>query len=324
MRIQASTRALQTSAPDANGKHHILMGPDYQRRERSGDDLRRRMIFLRWTRRQASFFPEAAGENVWASAMELQTGRAVEIPKSAGGGRQWTVHNWWPMSYNPQTGLVTSDDRPPVRCKSGVESGESGVGLEGRLIAWDPVSQSARWSVESDCDERRSALDRGQSGLSGQGTGEFAAFARTAEATVVGQNGSAIESIPVTFSLKGEQYVITPVLGSDRGCLRRHARWSLMIGARPVRLLAFNWALPQRIRSLRCDSARSRAAKADGQHRNDSQGEVLYKNLFATDATRRDRREPSVGARWRDSGPSLHAADVRAIGTRLCWAARIG
>src|SRR6266849_5363288 len=45
-------------------------------------------------------------KTVWASAVDLQTGRAVEIPKSAGGGRQWTVHNWWPMSYNAQTGLV--------------------------------------------------------------------------------------------------------------------------------------------------------------------------------------------------------------------------
>src|SRR5258707_7242932 len=81
--------------------------------------------------------------------MDWQSGRAVEIPKSGGGGRQWTVHNWWPMSYNAQTGLVyipTTDRRSDA--KAAVESGESGVRLGGRLIALDPVSQSARWSVE--------------------------------------------------------------------------------------------------------------------------------------------------------------------------------
>src|SRR6267143_3448616 len=45
-------------------------------------------------------------KTVWASAYDLQTCKAIETPKSAGGGRQWTVHNWWPMSYNAQTGLV--------------------------------------------------------------------------------------------------------------------------------------------------------------------------------------------------------------------------
>ena len=42
----------------------------------------------------------------WASSYNLKTGRPVEFPVSQGGGKQWTVHNWWPMSYNPGTGLV--------------------------------------------------------------------------------------------------------------------------------------------------------------------------------------------------------------------------
>src|SRR6266704_4060140 len=51
----------------------------------------------------------------WASSYNLKTGRPVEFPVSQGGGKQWTVHNWWPMSYNPGTGLVyvpTTDRRP--------------------------------------------------------------------------------------------------------------------------------------------------------------------------------------------------------------------
>src|SRR5258707_801309 len=114
-----------------------------------------------------------------ASAYDLQTGRAVETPKSAGGGRQWTVHNWWPMSYNAQTGLVyipTTDRRADA--KAAGESGESRAGVVGRLVAWDPVGQSARWSVEEQIATNGGVLSTaGNLVFQGQGTGEFAAFA---------------------------------------------------------------------------------------------------------------------------------------------------
>ena len=183
-------------------------------------------------------------KTVWASAVDLQTGRAVEIPKSAGGGRQWTVHNWWPMSYNAQTGLVylpTTDRRADA--KAAVKSGESGVGLEGRLIAWDPVSQSARWSVEEPIATNGGVLSTaGNLVFQGQGTGEFAAFAADSGKQLWSiKTGSAIESIPVTFSLKGEQYVITPVGWGSGSRLFAPARTMVTNeSARgPVRLLSF-------------------------------------------------------------------------------------
>src|SRR5216684_2832098 len=183
-------------------------------------------------------------KTVWASVVDLQTGRAVEIPKSAGGGRQWTVHNWWPMSYNAQTGLVyipTTDRRSDA--KAAVESGESGVGLEGRLIAWDPVSQSARWSVEEQIATNGGVLSTaGNLVFQGQGTGEFAAYAADSGKKVWSiKTGSAIESIPVTFSVKGEQCVITPVGWGSGSRLFAPARTMVTNeSARgPVRLLAF-------------------------------------------------------------------------------------
>src|SRR2546427_10211065 len=62
---------------------------------------------------------------LWASSIDLQTGRAVLLPRSPGGGRQWTVHNWWPMSYNARTGLVyvPTTDRPPD-ASAAADSGE--------------------------------------------------------------------------------------------------------------------------------------------------------------------------------------------------------
>jgi quinohemoprotein ethanol dehydrogenase len=183
-------------------------------------------------------------KTVWASAIDLQTGRAVETPKSAGGGRQWTVHNWWPMSYNAQTGLVyvpTTDRRADA--KAAVESGESGVGLMGRLIAWDPITQSARWSVEEQIATNGGVLSTaGNLVFQGQGTGEFAAYAADSGNKVWSiKTGSAIESIPVTFSVKGEQYVITPIGWGSGSRLFAPARTMVTPeSARgPVRLLAF-------------------------------------------------------------------------------------
>ena len=186
---------------------------------------------------------------VWASAYDLQTGKAIEIPKSAGGGRQWTVHNWWPMSYNAQTGLVyvpTTDRRTDA--KAAVDSGESGVGLEGRLIAWDPVAQSARWSVEEQIAVNGGVLSTaGNLVFQGQGTGEFAAYAADSGNKVWSvKTGSAIESVPVTFSLKGEQYVITPVGWGSGSRLFAPARTMVTNeSARgPMRLLAFKLGAP--------------------------------------------------------------------------------
>ena len=79
-----------------------------------------------------------------AALEHVATGRAIEVPPSQGGGRQWTVHNWWPMSYNETTRLVyiPSTDRV-AGVKADVENGESGEGLIGRLIAWKRRGQNA-------------------------------------------------------------------------------------------------------------------------------------------------------------------------------------
>src|SRR5258708_12741264 len=81
------------------------------------------------------------------------------------------------------------------------------------LIAWDPVSQSVRWSVEEQIATNGGVLSTaGNLVFQGQGTGEFAAYAADSGKKVWSiKTGSAIKSIPVTFSVKGEQYVITPV-----------------------------------------------------------------------------------------------------------------
>ena len=108
----------------------------------------------------------------WAERIDLETGRPVETlqarydaegvmlaPGPAG------AHNWHPMSFNPETGLVyipgrlTSFyySRPPEfdpqrgRSNPGVPFGRGGRGdgepspAQEFVLAWDPVAQEERW-----------------------------------------------------------------------------------------------------------------------------------------------------------------------------------
>jgi quinohemoprotein ethanol dehydrogenase len=180
----------------------------------------------------------------WATSIDLATGKAVEVPASQGGGKQWTVHNWWPMSYDTGTGLVyipATDRKPDTNSK--VETGEWMQQTEGRLIAWDPVNQSERWSVEEEIATNGGVLSTaGNLVFQGQGSGEFAAYtADTGKKVWSIDTGSAIESIPVTYSVNGEQYVLLPV-GWGSGSRLFAPAWTMATPRSkrgPSRLLAF-------------------------------------------------------------------------------------
>jgi len=180
----------------------------------------------------------------WAHSYDLAAGRAVEASPEQGGGKQWTVHNWWPMSYSDAAGLVyiPATDRI-VGAKAEVESGESGEGLEGRLIAWDPVKQEARWSVEEQIAVNSGVLSTaGNLVFQGQGTGEFSAYAADSGKKLWSiQTKSAIDAIPVTYSVGDEQYVLTPVGWGSGSRLFAPARTMATPESKrgPVRLYAF-------------------------------------------------------------------------------------
>jgi quinohemoprotein ethanol dehydrogenase len=183
-------------------------------------------------------------KTAWATSIDLQTGIALEVPRSKGGGRQWTVHNWWPMSLSSLTGLVyvPATDRQ-AGSQTAVESGEWMRGTQGKLIAWDPVKQSARWTVEEPIATNGGVLSTaGNLVFQGQGNGEFAAYAADSGKKVWSiQTGSAIESVPVTFAVNGEQYILTPV-GWGSGSRLFAPAWTMATPQSkrgPSRLLAF-------------------------------------------------------------------------------------
>jgi len=155
------------------------------------------------------------------------------------GGGCFGVRNWWPMSFNPTTGLTyvpIMDRRRPV-------APDAGLPFVGRLVAWDPRTQSARWSVEHALSVNSGVLSTaGNLVFQGQGTGEFAAYAGDSGRKLWSQQtGSSINGVPVTYRSGGAQYVIVPVGWGT--AFRLFAPASMFVTPEskygPTRLLAF-------------------------------------------------------------------------------------
>jgi glucose dehydrogenase len=83
----------------------------------------------------------------------------------------------------------------------------------GKLLAWDPVSQSARWSVDREFPFNGGVMTTG-GGLVFQGDalGAFEAF-DAANGTLLWRvmTGTAINAAPASYELDGKQYVLIPV-----------------------------------------------------------------------------------------------------------------
>jgi quinohemoprotein ethanol dehydrogenase len=176
----------------------------------------------------------------WAYAVDQTSGRPLENPearyvKSTAVVRPspFGAHNWHPMSFSPETGLVyipvqdmafdfTTDagyvirqgrwntgtvhapfpDDPKVR--EAIRTGSRGF-----LIAWDPVQQREAWRVE-----HKGAWNGGTlataGGLVFEGTvdGRFVAFdAKTGRQLWEYNNLIATLAGPMTYTVDGEQYV---------------------------------------------------------------------------------------------------------------------
>ena len=175
----------------------------------------------------------------WASSIDLRTGRPLETvgdrPAAQGRGAGKT---WWPMSYDPLTGLVyiPGYDLRPNRLQSQTP-------LEGKLFAWDPVDGRVHWFVDQQLQTNGGVLSTaGNLVFQGEGTGTFDAFAADTGRKVWSiQTGSAIDAVPITFQVNGEQYVLIPVgWGSaSRLFLPASALATPKSKRGPARLLAF-------------------------------------------------------------------------------------
>lgn len=179
----------------------------------------------------------------WASHIDPGTGRPVELPNARYAGRAphlqlpgpLGAHNWHPMAFNPQTGLVyiPAQEAPWVygdmenftASDSGWNTGTDfnfamlpddkatfkalRSMLAGRLLAWDPVAQEEVWTHEHKGPWNGGILST-SGGLVFQGTADahFAAYdAASGEKLWKFFTQSGIVAAPISYEINGEQYI---------------------------------------------------------------------------------------------------------------------
>lgn len=181
----------------------------------------------------------------WAKGLDPKTGRPIlaQPPYNRDAGKltrpsPFGGHNWQDMSYSPKTGLVyipaadipflykpSSSFTPMANAwDTGLELGAGAVpvgmdpllaqalisnAIAGKLIAWDPATQTARWTVEQPMPWNGGTLaTAGNLVFEGTADGRMVAY-RADDGAVLWQyklpNG--IIAPPMTYAINGTQYV---------------------------------------------------------------------------------------------------------------------
>jgi len=180
----------------------------------------------------------------WATRLDPKSGRPTEAPQARYGesGKPWSAlpgpgggHNWMPMSYSPQTGLVyipandmgfvyIGDRHFKARTfgwNTGIDFNAGSLpddpkavaaikgALTGMLIAWDPVARRPAWKVQLDRPWNGGVVSTaGNLVFQGTSTGEFAAYkADDGKRLWSLQTNTGIVAPPVTYVAGGAQYV---------------------------------------------------------------------------------------------------------------------
>jgi quinohemoprotein ethanol dehydrogenase len=206
---------------------------------------------------------EKIGKVTWAERIDLTSGRPVEAPNiryETGETVMWPSmlgsHNWQAMSFNPQTGLVYIPYMQLgvrfIKKMAKAKPGAVAIGAfsfravkadpedgKGALLAWDPVTQKARWKVPLEAFWNGGTLTNA-GGLVFQGTpdGYLSAFdADTGKRLWKFYAGLGIIAAPISYAVNGKQFVSVLVgYGGGWGELV-YAGWKY--GAQPRRLLTF-------------------------------------------------------------------------------------
>ncbi len=186
---------------------------------------------------------DAYAKVTWAKGVDLETGRPIENEELIYKDEAQAVfpgpggaHNWYPMAFNPETGLVyipvhdqdfifnneaEAFEYRPGEWNTGnsfstfVEVYES-LDLDitaqqgtGRLKAWDPVARQTVWTKDHATVVNGGLLTTaGNLVFQGSGDGQFFAFeADTGEVAWSANVKTGIIAPPVTYAVDGEQYV---------------------------------------------------------------------------------------------------------------------
>jgi PQQ-dependent dehydrogenase (methanol/ethanol family) len=178
----------------------------------------------------------------WATHVDLETGRPVEVPGSRYETESFTVfpsylggHNWHPMSYNPGTGLVyipVLDIPANYGPDAGFvyRAGVTNLGIDGivgglpdsqaerdamrplvsgRLVAWNPKTQSEAWRVEHSGSWNGGTLTTaGNLVFQGTADGKLKAFnADDGQELWSFATQTGVVAPSMTYEIDGEQYL---------------------------------------------------------------------------------------------------------------------
>ncbi len=179
----------------------------------------------------------------WATGYDA-SGRPIEVPEARGDKSfdsipgPYGAHNWHPMSFNPQTGLVyIPAQNVPMNLtaqKNWTHNASipgnpmSGLGWNlgydvnltppksrpfGRLIAWDPVKQEQVWKQDYESPWNGGTLTTaGNLVFQGTADGRFVAYnAKTGEKLWESSTGTGVVAGPATYVVDGTQYVSVAV-----------------------------------------------------------------------------------------------------------------
>ena len=185
----------------------------------------------------------------WAKGIDPVTGRPDIVPQAYYDktGKPWLAtpgslgaHNWHPMAFSPQTGLVyipvneiptpyvadPAFQRKRQAPNMGVDLTSMGLpadrdaiaaakaGLQGRIVAWDPIKRRAAWTVDLGAPWNGGLLaTAGNLVFQGTASGYFKAYdARTGRELWSFPAQSGIVAPPISYAVEGRQYV-TVVVG---------------------------------------------------------------------------------------------------------------
>jgi alcohol dehydrogenase (cytochrome c)/quinohemoprotein ethanol dehydrogenase len=179
----------------------------------------------------------------WASGVDPKTGRPIETPGiryTEAKERQFTLpgplgaHNWMPMAYNPDTGLVyipaqalpfvyqRAEDLP--KADMAVNLGVTFAMLDpatkdyrgkdikvpdGYLTAWNPVTQSEVWRVPYGGPWNGGVLTTaGNLVIQGTARGQISAY-NAKDGTMLWSTDAqtGVVAAPMTYAIDGEQYI---------------------------------------------------------------------------------------------------------------------
>ncbi|MGO9933320.1 MAG: PQQ-dependent dehydrogenase, methanol/ethanol family [Steroidobacteraceae bacterium] len=174
---------------------------------------------------------EKLGKVTWADHIDLKTGRPAENPNIRYENGQSIIypfnsglHSFMRMAYSPVTGLVyiptmqmaTRFHRGAPDAKDynvfglnvasiGADAGDG----KGTLIAWDPVTQKARWRAPQGTLFNGGAVaTAGNVVFQGAADGGFSAYDARSGTRLWQRNvGMGIVASPMTYSVGGKQYV---------------------------------------------------------------------------------------------------------------------